>query len=249
MGRRHCAETNVTKEISLLTLPFSRSFLIECMNFIKLCKCKYYNFSLFHRIIVCGTRRAGESRSLPLNASNTSFAGAHNSCSRFPSLSLSPFSRSPALWHKRATLLALARAARVSKGEQQRGRRHRSGPPHHHRSSDRLSLPVSHCIVPSRPSAPSLIKGEAFRYIQRPESNRLKHARMGTLSMVCDGRGRMASQFFVTLGENLSSLDGSHAVFGEVAEESRHVLEKLSRAICDDENRPYRDIRCVRQSA
>jgi peptidyl-prolyl cis-trans isomerase-like 4 len=79
--------------------------------------------------------------------------------------------------------------------------------------------------------------------MEKPNSNRLKHARRGTLSMVCDANGRFGSQFFVTLEENLSSLDGKHAVFGEVAEESYEVLEKMTQAICDEENRPYRDIR------
>jgi len=40
----------------------------------------------------------------------------------------------------------------------------------------------------------------------------------GLVSMVNDGNGRHGSQFLVTLGANLDSLDGVHTVFGEVAE-------------------------------
>lgn len=52
--------------------------------------------------------------------------------------------------------------------------------------------------------------------MERPVGNRLKHVRMGALSFVNDGRNRIGSQFFITLAENQSSLDGTHAVFGEV---------------------------------
>ena len=49
-------------------------------------------------------------------------------------------------------------------------------------------------------------------------------------------------QFFITLGDDLDYLDGVHTVFAEVVE-GFEVLDKLSDAICDDEHRPYQDIR------
>ena len=49
-------------------------------------------------------------------------------------------------------------------------------------------------------------------------------------------------QFFITLGTELDYLDGLHTVFGEVVE-GFDVLEKISETICDDEHRPYQDIR------
>ena len=39
-------------------------------------------------------------------------------------------------------------------------------------------------------------------------------------------------------------LDGVHTVFAEVVE-GFEVLDKLNEAICDDEHRPYQDIRYV----
>ena len=63
------------------------------------------------------------------------------------------------------------------------------------------------------------------------------------VSLSNNGNGMHGSQFFITLGENLPSLDGTHSVFGEVAEESFEVLHKLNEAICDDEHLPYQDIR------
>ena len=41
-------------------------------------------------------------------------------------------------------------------------------------------------------------------------------------------------QFFITLNENLDSLDGRHTVFGEIAEENFDVLRKINDAFCDD---------------
>lgn len=44
------------------------------------------------------------------------------------------------------------------------------------------------------------------------------------------------------MGDDLDYLDGQHTVFGEVVE-GFEVLDKINDAICDDEHRPYQDIR------
>jgi peptidyl-prolyl cis-trans isomerase-like 4 len=54
--------------------------------------------------------------------------------------------------------------------------------------------------------------------------------------------GVSGSQFFITLGDNLDSLDGKYTIFGRVAE-GFDTLEKISDAYCDENGRPYRDIR------
>jgi len=56
------------------------------------------------------------------------------------------------------------------------------------------------------------------------------------------GLSRLGSQFFITLGSELQSLDGEHCVFGEVAE-GREVLLRLNEVICDSDHRPYQDVR------
>lgn len=60
--------------------------------------------------------------------------------------------------------------------------------------------------------------------------------------MVSTGDNFIGSQFFFTLGSDLSSLDGIHCVIGEVVE-GHEVLRQLNEAIVDDTNRPYKDIR------
>ena len=54
--------------------------------------------------------------------------------------------------------------------------------------------------------------------------------------MVNCGENVLGSQFFITLGSNLDSLDGEHCVFGEVVE-GEDVLGKLNSTIVDTEGR------------
>ncbi len=60
--------------------------------------------------------------------------------------------------------------------------------------------------------------------------------------MVSLGDNLIASQFFLTLGSDLSSLDGQHCVIGQVTE-GLDILRYLNDAICDHTHRPYQDIR------
>ncbi|KXN65722.1 cyclophilin-like protein, partial [Conidiobolus coronatus NRRL 28638] len=77
---------------------------------------------------------------------------------------------------------------------------------------------------------------------------KLLHSKRGTVSMsVIKGEGDMelaGSQFFITLKDNLDYLDGKYAIFGEVAE-GFEVLDKLNGIICDEDDRPYQDIRIL----
>ncbi|KAK7601756.1 hypothetical protein V9T40_009197 [Parthenolecanium corni] len=87
----------------------------------------------------------------------------------------------------------------------------------------------------------SFVKGPEMRYIQGEKQPRLKHSKPGLVSMVNCGEHLIGSQFFITLGTDLDSLD-EHIIFGEVTE-GHEVLLKLNDSICDFENRPYQDIR------
>jgi peptidyl-prolyl cis-trans isomerase-like 4 len=57
-----------------------------------------------------------------------------------------------------------------------------------------------------------------------------------------DIQGVSGSQFFITLGDELDSLDGKYTIFGRVAE-GFDTLEKIDDTYCDENGRPYRDIR------
>lgn len=61
-------------------------------------------------------------------------------------------------------------------------------------------------------------------------------------SMVSTGENFIGSQFFFTLGAELTSLDGIHCVIGEVVE-GHEVLRQMNETIVDNKHRPYKDVR------
>lgn len=84
--------------------------------------------------------------------------------------------------------------------------------------------------------------GDQAKFFEAETKPRLKHKSRGTVSMANNGDNLHGSQFFITLGDDLDYLDGVHTVFAEVVE-GFEVLDKLNETICDDEHRPYQDIR------
>eukprot|EP00039_Didymoeca_costata_P018351 m.333114 g.333114 ORF g.333114 m.333114 type:complete len:437 (-) comp17072_c0_seq1:45-1355(-) len=140
----------------------------ECLNFIKLCKIKYYNYCAFHRVLKNFIAQTGDPTATGRGGES--------------------------VWGK----------------------------------IDQFK---------------SKNKENTLRYYPKPETNRLKHKKYGLISMTNNGGDMHGSQFFLTLGENLDSLDGRHSVFGEIAEESYDVLRSINDAYCDDNGRPYQDIR------
>lgn len=89
------------------------------------------------------------------------------------------------------------------------------------------------------------------RYFPAEIHPKLKHTERGTVSMAVssekdddddENTGVSGSQFFITLGDELDSLDGKYTIFGRIAE-GFDTLEKINDAYCDEKGRPYRDIR------
>ncbi|XP_057765205.1 peptidyl-prolyl cis-trans isomerase CYP59 [Salvia miltiorrhiza] len=70
----------------------------------------------------------------------------------------------------------------------------------------------------------------------------VKHSKIGTLAMASAGENLNASQFYITLREDIDYLDGKHTVFGEVAE-GLETLTRINEAYVDEKNRPYKNIR------
>ena len=81
--------------------------------------------------------------------------------------------------------------------------------------------------------------GDQARYFEGDILPKIKHTSRGTLSMASAGDNMFGSQFFITLADNLESLDASqHCVFGKIVE-GFEMLETLNDTICDKDNRPY----------
>lgn len=87
-----------------------------------------------------------------------------------------------------------------------------------------------------------VLNGPEKRFFQGESMPKIRHTEIGTLSMVSTGENMLGSQFFFTLDSDLTSLDGTHCIIGEVSE-GHEILRKLNEAICDSDNRPYQDIR------
>lgn len=87
-----------------------------------------------------------------------------------------------------------------------------------------------------------LIEGPEKRFFEAEYLPKIRHSEPGLLSMVSLGDSLIGSQFFFTLGSDLTSLDGVHVVIGQVVE-GLDVLRAINEVICDDTHRPYKDVR------
>lgn len=83
--------------------------------------------------------------------------------------------------------------------------------------------------------------GENGRFFEAETKPKIKHNKLGLISMVNNGEGLHGSQFFFTLNQHLDYLDGIHTVFGHVVE-GIDVIIKLNETISDSEMRPYQDV-------
>ncbi|KAL3643149.1 cytochrome P450 monooxygenase 59 [Castilleja foliolosa] len=70
----------------------------------------------------------------------------------------------------------------------------------------------------------------------------VKHSKMGTVAMASAGENLNASQFYITLRDDLDYLDGKHTVFGEIAE-GLDTLTRINETYVDEKSRPYKNIR------
>lgn len=84
--------------------------------------------------------------------------------------------------------------------------------------------------------------GEQARFFTDEIHPDLKHSKVGTVAMASAGENLNASQFYITLRDDLDYLDGKHTVFGEVAE-GLDTLMRINEAYVDEKGRPYKNIR------
>ncbi|KAG4395633.1 hypothetical protein AAZX31_19G004100 [Glycine max] len=84
--------------------------------------------------------------------------------------------------------------------------------------------------------------GDQARFFSDEIHIDLKHSKTGTVAMASAGENLNASQFYITLRDDLDYLDGKHTVFGEVAE-GFETLTRINEAYVDEKGRPYKNIR------
>ncbi|CAE5959503.1 unnamed protein product [Arabidopsis arenosa] len=86
------------------------------------------------------------------------------------------------------------------------------------------------------------LEGDHARFFSEEIRPELKHSKTGTVAMVSSGENLNASQFYITLCDDLDHLDGKHTVFGETVE-GFDVLTRIAKASVDAKNRPCKNIR------
>ncbi|CAH8661259.1 Peptidyl-prolyl cis-trans isomerase-like 4, variant 3 [Schistosoma haematobium] len=84
--------------------------------------------------------------------------------------------------------------------------------------------------------------GDQASYFDAEKKPKISHTRKGLVSMVDNGSGQHGSQFFITLGDDLSYLDDTHTVFGYIAE-GMDFVERINEVYCDKNGRPFRNVR------
>lgn len=84
--------------------------------------------------------------------------------------------------------------------------------------------------------------GDQARFFNDEIHIDLKHSKTGTVAMASAGENLNASQFYITLRDDLDYLDGKHTVFGEVAE-GFETLTRINEAYADGKGRPFKNIR------
>ena len=96
-------------------------------------------------------------------------------------------------------------------------------------------------------SAYGIANGESQIYFQDEIVKGRKINKVGMVGMAHTGGkpDSNRSQFFITLrGEDFEQFETTHTMFGEIAE-GLEVLEKINGLYCDEEGRPYQDVRIL----
>ena len=70
--------------------------------------------------------------------------------------------------------------------------------------------------VKTCPPLRSILYGEQARFFEDEIRPHLKHKQRGMVGMASGGKDLNASQFYITTGDELDSLDEKHTLFGEV---------------------------------
>ena len=88
-----------------------------------------------------------------------------------------------------------------------------------------------------------IVNGESQKYFEDEINPKFKHNQIGIVATANPGPNMNTSSFYIQLtNKHLLSLNNKHTIFGKV-EEGLDVLTKINNAYCDNDNRPYQNIR------
>lgn len=81
-------------------------------------------------------------------------------------------------------------------------------------------------------------------YIDDEISSNLTHSIAGYVSTNNKAKNKNTSEFFITLGNELSRFDGIHTIFGKISE-NFELITNIAKEPLDVNRRPYRNIRIL----
>ena len=88
-----------------------------------------------------------------------------------------------------------------------------------------------------------IINGESKKYFKDEIIPKFKHNKKGLIGTANIGPNMNTSTFYITLTNNpINSLNNKHTIFG-IVKEGFDTLEKINNSYCDNNNRPYKNIR------
>lgn len=88
-----------------------------------------------------------------------------------------------------------------------------------------------------------ITQGDDKKFFEDEIDFKKKHNKKGVVSTSNLGANLNTSTFFITLTDrHISQLDYKHTIFGQV-EEGLDILDKINKCLLDDKNQPYQNIR------
>ena len=105
---------------------------------------------------------------------------------------------------------------------------------------------IGHAFSPNTQETTSIfgvLYGDNNKYFNDEIHPKYRHNKLGVVATANTAMNHNTSSFYIQLtNKHLTSLDNKHTIFGSV-EEGFDVLNKINNSYCDDNGRPYQNIR------
>ncbi|EAY11786.1 hypothetical protein TVAG_106810 [Trichomonas vaginalis G3] len=89
-----------------------------------------------------------------------------------------------------------------------------------------------------------LLTNNNTMYIRDEINNKLSHSTAGFISTSNSAKDQNTSEFFITLGRDLSRFDSIRTIFGRISE-NFELIKSISEEFVDETYRPYKNIRIL----
>ena len=105
-------------------------------------------------------------------------------------------------------------------------------------------IKIGHLDINNNRSIYSLLSNDKKLFVPDEISKQLTHSKSGLISTLNDSKNSNSSNFFITLGKDLSRFDSQRTIFGVISE-GYSIIENISHEFVDKNFRPFRNIRIL----